>query len=206
MGTINCIKDFSCKPVCFNYYEEPEEVEVEVRAKISDISAVFFTANLDLLFNFNRAYSGCMIERRNLCQILILFSLQEGFNFDNIIQTPRQALEFKRKQGDDISFHEGSIIYSDIDSALTPSETGGAWVFAPETILIFRSEVTVMRCPWGYSVWSLTNLYHTRPEGLTNNSTEASVYTTSDESEASSILDPDDPFSVKRKALRKIVS
>ena len=126
MGTINCIKDFSCKPVCFNYYEEPEEVEVEVRAKISDISAVFFTANLDLLFNFNRAYSGCMIERRNLCQILILFSLQEGFNFDNIIQTPRQALEFKRKQGDDISFHEGSIIYSDIDSALTPSETGRA--------------------------------------------------------------------------------
>ena len=55
-------------------------------------------------------------------------------------------------------------------------------------------------------MWSLTNLYHTRPEGLTNNSTEASVYTTSDESEASSILDPDDPFSVKRKALRKIVS
>jgi len=109
VGTVNCIKDFSCKPVCFNYYEEPEEPEVE-----------------------------------------------EGFNFDNIIQTPRQALEFKRKQGDDISFHEGSIVYSDIDSALTPSET------------------------------------------------EASVYTTSSESEVSSIEDPHDPFSVKRKALRKI--
>ena len=34
VGIVNCIRDFPCKPICYNYYEEPEEEHEEVRRSL----------------------------------------------------------------------------------------------------------------------------------------------------------------------------
>ena len=30
VGIVNCLRDFPCKPICYDYYEEPEEEAEEV--------------------------------------------------------------------------------------------------------------------------------------------------------------------------------
>ena len=45
------------------------------------------------------------------------------FNFDDIVQTPKQALEKKLRDGDEFSMQDESIVFSDIVSELTPSES-----------------------------------------------------------------------------------
>ncbi|KAL5267398.1 hypothetical protein ACHWQZ_G004442 [Mnemiopsis leidyi] len=107
VGIVNCLRDFPCKPICYDYYEEPEE-EAE----------------------------------------------EEALVIANIVQTPRQALEMNTE--DNISIAGLSVKYSDIDSELTPSES------------------------------------------------EASVYSEYSTSSESSEEDPNDPFSVKRKAARRV--
>ena len=124
VGIVNCLRDFPCKPICYDFYEEAEEEAEEVDFIL--VHSLLYS----ILFNkpFYKSNTGLMIlildSPANFPVMFFLSTqkrLQEALVITNIVQTPRQALEMNTE--DNISIAGLSVRYSDIDSELTPSES-----------------------------------------------------------------------------------